>query len=156
MSRVTRSGGRMLAVIAAATTAGLLFGAVPAYASNTSKEGDKPRWQDSTQFTFTSTQLKGGRRDKVHGNVTLVIHKDGNWEMDSHTKNNLIAWRNVTFNCTIKYDAPHREIEFEIPRHRVDGKESRDRHREAYEPEIQADWSDIAEYGQTDCSMDVG
>ena len=156
MSRVTRSGRRMLAVIAAATTAGVLFGAAPAHAADTSKEGNKPRWQDSTQFTFKSGQFREGRRDKVTGNVTLVIHKDGNWEMDSYAKNKLIAWRNVTFRCTIRYDAPHREIELGIPRYRVDGKESKSKHSEAYEPQIQADWSAIAEYGQADCSMKLG
>jgi len=64
------------------------------------------------------TNVKG-EFAKVTGNVTLVIHKDGNWEMDSYAKNKLIAWRNVTFRCTIRYDAPHREIELGIPRYRV-------------------------------------
>jgi hypothetical protein len=156
MSRVTRSGGRMVALMLAATTAGVLFGAAPAHAADTSKQGNAPTWQDSTQFTFTSGQFREGRRKRVVGNLTLVIRKDGNWEMDSYAKNNRIAWRNVTFKCTLKYGAQHREIEVGIPRYRVDGKESKRGHREAYEPQIQSDWNAIAQYGQADCSMSLG
>lgn len=156
MSRLTRARGRMAAVLAVAATAGLLLTAAPANADDTTKDGNGTTWQNSTQFTFTSGQFREGWRDKVVGNVTLVINKDGNWSMDSYAKNNRVAWRNVTFNCTLKYGAQHRDIELGIPRYRVDGKESKRGHREAYEPQIQSDWQTIAEYGQADCSMKLG
>jgi hypothetical protein len=155
MSRVTRRGTRAAALVAAATTA-VLVAAAPAHAEATSKEGNKPRWQDSSQFTFASNTFKEGRRGRVTGNVTFVIHKDGNWQLDSHAHNKRIAWRNVSFTCVLKYGAQHREIEVGIARHRVDGKESADRHREGYEPQIQSDWAAISEYGQADCDMSLG
>jgi hypothetical protein len=146
----------MAAALAVAATAGLLLVAAPAYADKADKDGNGTTWQNSTQFTFTAGQFREGRRDKVVGDVVLVVNKDGNWSMDSYAKNNFIAWRNVTFKCTLDYGAQQRDLEFGIPRYRVNGKESKRSHSDAYEPQIQSDWQDIAEFGKVDCTMKLG
>jgi hypothetical protein len=156
MSRTIRTGGKIAALAALSTTAGLVLAAAPAYAADTEKHGNGATWQTSTKFNFDSPTMKAGNRKKVRGNVTLTVNKDGNWEMNSFAKNNRIAWRNVNFDCTLTYGNPHRALEFSIPRYRVDGGESRRGHADGYESQIQGDWRDIAEFGETTCTLKLG
>ncbi|MBO2447613.1 hypothetical protein J4573_10985 [Actinomadura barringtoniae] len=148
-STVTTKRAGRIAATAAIATMGALIVNVPAYANDTVKS--RP---NASTVVFTTSD--SGSNGHVTGNVTFTVRADGNWTMDSHTHNSHIAWRNVTWRCTLLFGPSHTTTTYTIGRHRVDGKESSNRHAGAYDADIQRFFGDVYQYGQATCDLSVG
>jgi hypothetical protein len=147
---LTTRRGRTVLVGVLAGVASLALGIQPAYAGNATKYWDTGDWTTATVVTFDGPrkEISNG----LHADANLEIHSDGNWKITGSAKNNRIAWRNVTFHCTLTWANPTVATwSATIPRGRVDGKSSKTRTRTGNDPILYANFRTISEIGSTDC-----
>jgi hypothetical protein len=157
--RPARRWGRSALAIGVAGAA-LLATASPASAARTSKHVMPATATLPARIEFRSPTLTGARRDNVRGEVNMLVDANGNQRLSGEVRNNLTAWRNVTFRCTIVYIKNNRTYQLPTiatPSYRIGGKSRKnfDSPR-GYQPTLKDDWNSIYANGYADCAMSVG
>jgi len=138
--------GLALLIASGAGLGSLLLGTVPAHANDTTKQVAA----DGQSVTFATSDSS---RD-VNGSVTFVVKADGNWSITGSGHNSNLLVRTFHWTCDLSWDAAN--VSHSTGKKAVPGKKTRTISSAAYDPDIQADFADIADHGTADCDIVIG
>ncbi|MEV1067051.1 hypothetical protein [Streptomyces sp. NPDC050263] len=144
--RIRTRRGLALLIASGAGLGSLLLGTVPAQANDTTKQVSA----DGQTVTFATSDSS---RD-VSGNVTFVVNADGNWSITGTGHNSNLLVRTFHWTCDLTWDAA--EVSHSTGKKAVPGKKTRTISSAAYDPNVQADFADIADHGRADCDIVIG
>ncbi|WP_329531979.1 hypothetical protein OG568_15425 [Streptomyces sp. NBC_01450] len=138
--------GLALLIASGAGLGALLLGTVPAQANDTTRVVSA----DGQSVTFAASDSSRG----VSGSVSFVVNADGNWSITGTGHNSHLLVRTFHWTCDLTWDAAtvtHATGDKAVP-----GKKTRTISSAAYDPNIQADFADIADHGRADCDIVIG
>ncbi|WP_329311158.1 hypothetical protein [Streptomyces sp. NBC_01262] len=138
--------GLALLIATGAGLGSLLLGTIPAHANDTTKYVSA----DGQTVTFATSDSSRG----VSGSVTFVVTADGNWSITGSGHNSHLLVRTFHWTCDLSWDAAtvsHATGDKSVP-----GKKTRTISSAAYDPDVQADFADIADHGTADCDIVIG
>ncbi|MEV6542510.1 hypothetical protein [Streptomyces sp. NPDC051665] len=138
--------GLALLIASGAALGSLLLGAIPAQANDTTKSVAA----NGQSVTFATSDSSRG----VSGNVTFVVNADGNWSITGSGDNSHLLVRTFHWTCDLTWDAA--QVTHATGDKAVPGKKTRSISSAAYDPDIQADFADIADHGRADCDIVIG
>lgn len=138
--------GLALLIASGAGLGSLLLGTIPAQANDTTKTVSA----DGRSVTFATNDSS---RD-VSGSVTFVVNADGNWSITGTGNNSHLLVRTFHWTCDLTWDAA--AVSHSTGKKAVPGKKTRTISATAYDPNIQADFADIADHGRADCDIVIG
>ncbi|MFE0729792.1 hypothetical protein ACFW2X_16355 [Streptomyces antibioticus] len=147
MSGTTRTRrGLALLIASGAGIGSLLLGAVPAQANDTTKQVSA----DGRTVVFATSDSSRN----VSGSVEFTVNADGNWQITGTGHNSNLLVRTIHWTCDLTWDAA--KVSHSTGKKAVPGKKTRTVSSAAYDPNIQADFADIADRGRADCDIVIG
>ncbi|MEU5196613.1 hypothetical protein [Streptomyces scabiei] len=149
----TRTSGRArtrrglaLLIATGAGLGSLLLGTLPAQANDTTKTVAA----DGQSITFATSDSSRG----VSGGVTFVVKSDGNWSIAGSGRNSHLLVRTFHWTCDLTWDAA--KVTHSTGKKAVPGRKTRSISSAAFDPAVQADFTDIAARGRADCDIVIG
>ncbi|MEU9737015.1 hypothetical protein [Streptomyces sp. NPDC048002] len=138
--------GLALLIATGAGLGSLLLGTVPAQANDTTKTVSA----DGQSITFATSDSSRG----VSGSVTFDVKADGNWSIVGTGRNSHLLVRTFHWTCDLTWGPA--QVSHSTGDKAVPGKKTRTISSAAYDPNIQADFAEIAASGRADCDIVIG